>query len=150
MSTSRRQLLLAAIVARVQAVQTASGFQTDAGQLVFFGETPELGPDDPNEAIAVVVGDEEPKYQGANLLIRLPVSIQAVAKADLEAPWLAIEAVIADIKTAVELADRKLGGLIPQPLERGPVRTMPRAKGSTTVGVSVQYLATYVEGWGTP
>lgn len=147
---SFRQQILGAFLTRVQAVQVANGFQTNAGQVVYTGETPELGPDDPNEVIAIVVGDDSVKYQGANLLVRLPVSIQALVKADLDDPLTAIEAVISDIKRAVELADRKLGGLIPQPIERGSTRAVPRRPGSTTVGVAVEYSISYVEAWGAP
>jgi hypothetical protein len=147
---SRRQGILEALLARVQRIERANEFQTDAGQRVYLGEAFELGPDDPVEAIALVVGEETPQYQGENLFITLPVAIIALAKADLEQPWLAVEAVIADIKTAVETTDRTLGGLVRRQIQRGPVVTLERQPGSTTVGASVTYLSPYVERWGAP
>lgn len=84
------------------------------------------------------------------LLIAWPISIQAVAKADLENVWLTIEAVVSDIKKAVELSDRTLGGLVEQHLQRGSTRTLPREPGTTTIGASVLYVANYSETWGAP
>ena len=150
MPASRRRLIVEALKARVEAIRVANGFETDAGVTVFLGETPPLGPDDPETAIAIVVGDEDPQYQGANLFIRLPVAIQALARADLEQPWLAVEDLIGDIKRAVELEDRTLGGLVKRQIERGSVVALEREPGSTTVGAAVTFVCPYVEGWGTP
>jgi hypothetical protein len=150
MAASVRQRIIEAFLTRVLAIATADGFDTDAGRTVFLGEAPQLGESDPSEAIALVVGDDQVKYQGVNLLIALPISIQALAKADLEQPWLAAEAVLGDIKRAVELADRTLGGLVQRQFERGTTRALPRVPGSTTVGIVIEYQAPYVEAWGNP
>lgn len=150
---SRRQRLLEAVLARLQAITVANGFQTNAGDNVFLGVAPEFGPDDPSAAIAVAVGEEVPRFQQANLLIGLPIAIQALVnleKDDLDQPWLMVEAVIADIKTAIELEDRTFDGLVAMRIERGSVLTIPREPGSTTVGAQVTYIAPYIEGWGTP
>lgn len=149
---TRRRLILEAIVARVQAIQIVDGFETDAGVHVYLGEAPALGPDDEAQAIAVVVGDEEPNWplHGKANQIRLPISVQAIAKVDLDQPWLAVEALIGDIKRAVELENRTLGGLVDSPLERGPVLTLPKEPGSTTVGAAVNYRALFKESWGAP
>lgn len=147
---SNRQELLSAFAARVGAIQKVDGFQTDAGLTVFLGETPALGADDPAEAIAIVVGDDEPRYQGEQILIRLPILLVALVKAELEEPWVAIEAILADLKTAVELPDRTLGGLVRRQIERGQTRTLPREMGSTTVAAALTYWCPYLEVWGTP
>src|SRR5574341_1196761 len=126
---SRRQQILEAFLTLVQVIRTANGFATDAGLTVFLGETPTLGPDDPDTAIAIVVGEEAPTYQGENVFIALPVGIQALAKPDLDQPWLAAEAVLGDIKKAVELADRTLGGLVRRHIQRDVTRTMERRTG---------------------
>lgn len=146
----RRQEILREFIERLETIAVANGYQTDAGQTLFIGETPALGEDDPAAAIAVLVGDEEPQYQGEQLLIRLPYDVQAHVRADLDEPWLTVEQVIADIKRAVELADRTLGGLVKRQIERGAVRALPRESGSTTVGASVTYYAPYTEAWGDP
>jgi hypothetical protein len=147
---SRRQDILEVFRARLQAIRLTAGFATDAGETVFLGETPELGPDAPEVAIAIVADDELPSHQAENVASTLPVVIAALAKADLAQPWLAAEAVLGDIKKAVELADRTLGGLVPSYIERGATRTMQRDAGSVTVGVAIEYRCLIVERWGNP
>lgn len=147
---SNRQELLEAFKTRVSAIAKADGFQTDAGLTVFLGDLPTLGPDDPPEAIAIMVGDDEPRYQGAQILIRLPVLLVALVKAELDEPWAAVEAILADLKTAVELPDRTLGGTVKRQIERGVTRTLPREMGSTTIGAAITYWCPYVEVYGAP
>jgi len=149
---SRRQDILAAFVARLEGIQVATGYQTDVGQLVFIGERPVLGPDDPTASLDVVVAADEPGYQGENVFVTLPVTVRAVVKADWPngTPWQTVEAVIADIKTAIEI-DHDLGGLlVPRGLERGPVEPRDREAGDTIVGAGIQYSLKYVEKWGAP
>jgi hypothetical protein len=147
---SRRQLILEVLRDRVAVITKAAGFDTDAGRTVFVGEAPELGDDDPDEAIALIVGDESPTYQGENLYTEFPINIAALVKADIDQPYLAAEAVLGDIKRAVELEDRSLGGLVKLRLQRGPTRTMRREPGSATVGIAIEYRAPHVEAWGNP
>lgn len=144
-----REAILAALMTRVQAITIAHGYATDAGDQVFLGEAPQLGENDPPTAIALVVEDDDVNSQGF-LTVTLPIAVQALAKADLDAPWLAIEAVLGDVKRAIEQDDRSLGGVLKGELERGSTRTVPRAPGSSTVGVSVTYRCRYVELWGAP
>lgn len=150
MAEPLRLQILQALTTRVQEITVGHGFNTDAGLTVFLGETPQLGPEDPPAAVALVVGDEVPKYQGENVFIELPIGVQALARADLDQPWVTVEALIGDIKRAVELADRTLGGLVRRQIVRGPVVALEREPGSTTVGASVTYFAPYVEAWGNP
>ncbi len=145
-----RQAILDAIRTRLAGITVANGFATDAGLTLLLGETPRLGSDDPDIAIAIVVGADDPQYQGANLSITLPVELHAIARPDLDQPWVAVETVLADIKRAIELEDRTLDGLVPRRLERGSTQTLERETGEDVVGVSVTYLASYVEGWGAP
>lgn len=144
-----RQAILEELRLRVRTIAIANGFTTDAGGKVFLGEAPQLGEDDPDQAIALVVEDDDVKDSGF-LYVTLPVAVQALAKADLNEPWLAIEAILGDVKRAIELADRTLGGLLKHDLVRGPTRTLSREPGSTTVGVAITYRCQYLEGWGTP
>jgi hypothetical protein len=149
---SIRQAILMQLLARVTAIQVANGFSTDAGLAVLFGETPMLGPDDPSAAIAVIVGDDQSPDPYANLgddvLTQVPVDIQAIARADVDQPWQTVEAIIADIKRAVETGDRTLGGLLTRNLQRGRTRTLNREPGATSIGASVQYAPIYLETWG--
>jgi hypothetical protein len=148
--SSKRQTALETVFTRLQAIKRASGYQTDAGLATYFGESPQLGPDDPDEAVAMVVGEDAVGYQGPKVVTRVPIQIQAIAKADLEQPWATIEAVIADVKKAVELADSVPGGNGALKIERGSTRPLDREPGSTTVGASITYTAQIHEAWGAP
>lgn len=147
---TRRRSILEAVKTRLEAIRQDDGYATDAGETVFLGEAPALGPDDPDVAIVILVGEDEPHFQGEHVLLRLPLEIQAVAKADLDEPWLAVEDVLGDIKMAVETTDRTLGGLVKRQIERGATVTLEREPGSTYVGATLTYYAPYTERWGHP
>lgn len=147
---SRRQAILAAFIARLSGILIADGYQTDVGQVVFIGERPVLGPDDPDASIDVVVGADEPGYQGENVFVSLPVTVRAVVKATRDSAWATVEAAVSDIKTAIE-TDHDLGGLlVARGLERGTVEPRDREPGDVVVGVGIRYTLKYVEKWGAP
>lgn len=150
--TSHRIAILNALMARV-AVIRASGddqFATDAGQALFLGGVPALGPADPDAAIAILPLTDVVLRTGENALIEWPIQIAAVAKADAQEPWVTIELVLADIKRAIELPDRTLSRLLAGRLERGPTEVLEREPGSTSLACAITYVAQYAEGWGTP
>jgi hypothetical protein len=151
---TRREQLLGAFKARLQEITEANGFWTEAGLTVFMGEAPDLGPNDPDQAIAIVVGDEEQNWQlpGKGIGIRLPLAVQAVAKVgtDEDAAWQTVERLIGDIQRAIETTDPLVDGWSDWPLEIGPVRTLKRETGSTNVGSELTYRAVYKRGWGSP
>ena len=147
-ATSNRQRALTVLQDRLAGISMAAGYQTDAGQCIFIGEAPLLGESDPDAAIVISIQPDEPGFQGEKVAISLPVSVQAIAKA--EQPWATIEAVLADIKTAVE-TDRDLDGtLLRRGLERGSTQTIDRDEGSTYIGASILYRLRYAESWGAP
>jgi len=147
---TRRQLLLLEFVERVSQIRTANGFLTDAGATVFFGEQVVLGEDDPDVVVAVVVRDDIVGYQGENVVTTLPIEVQVIAKSNINKPWLITEQVLGDVKAAVELEDRTLGGLVPRKILRSTTRTLPREPGSETVGIGITYVAPMLEAWGRP
>lgn len=148
---SIRQQIVAEMKSRLQAIRTNRGFQTDAGLALYLGGEPALGPSDPDVVIAMVIPEDALIYQQANHAIRLPFEIRALAKVDIEEPWLAVEAVLADIKKAIELEDRRLHDLLLAPgLQRGTTRTVEREPGSLTVGAVINYAAPHIENWGAP
>lgn len=149
-NTPRRRAILEAVRTRLQAIRQVDGYATDAGAHVFLNEAPVFGPDDAAVAIAILVGEDDPVFQGEHLLIRLPVEIQAIARADLDEPWLAVEDVLGDIKAAMELEDRTLGRLVKRQIERGRTTTLDREPGSEYVGAAIVYVAPYAERWGHP
>ncbi len=149
--SSKREDVIRALRDRLAAISVTNGYNTNAGQKIFLGEAPTLGPNDPAAALALVVGTDESTYQGENVVSELPVEVQAIVKADVTDPLLTVEAVIADIKRAVELPDRTFGGLlVNRGLERRSVRPFERESGSEFVGAAVEYIATLAEGWGAP
>ncbi len=147
---SVRQAAIAELRTRLETILTASEFATDAGQLVLLGEHPMLGPADPEASIAIIVQEDEPGYQGENVTVVVPVDVQAIVKADAVDPWMTVEAVIGDIKKAVE-TDHDLGGnLVSRGLERGPTAPLDREEGATFVGTAVTYRLVMIEKWGAP
>ncbi len=137
-------------LSRLSAITLANGFSTDAGKLVLLGEAPTLGEDDPDSAIAIVIGEDEPGHQGENVVYVLPIEVQALVKANVTEPLLAAESVVGDIKRALEL-DHDIGGLaVRRGFDRGPTRVLPREEGSGTVGVGVGYRILIAEKWGDP
>lgn len=148
--TSTRKSALDEILARLAAIRITNGYNTDAGARLFIGEQPVLGPSDPEASIAVVVREDEAGYQGENVVVRLPVAIQAIVKADAADPFSTVEDIIEDIKRAVE-TDHDLGGrLVRRGLERGSTQPLDRESGSEFIGAEVQYRLIYAEQWGAP
>jgi hypothetical protein len=148
---SKRRSVIAAVETRLAGIRVASGYNTDAGENVYLGEAPAMGPDDPDAVLAVVLGDEELGHQGENVVVTLPIDVQAIVKVSREGPYVVLEAMVEDIKRAMEQADRTLGGLlIARGLTRGPVRSLKREEGSEFVGAAVEYRAVFGEKWGAP
>lgn len=146
---TKRRLILEALRDRLAVIQVANGFHTDAGLAIYAGEGVELGDGDPDTALSLVVGPDSPSYQGEHIATALTVEILGLARADLADPFVA-EDLVGDIKRAIELPDRTLGGLVKKQIERGPTRNLPREAGSTTVGAGVEYRAPLTEQWGAP
>lgn len=149
-ATSRRQRIIEWFLGQLQTIATSGGFATNAGATVYCGFVPELGPDDPLVAIALTVGPDEPSVNMEHVFVRLPIRIHALASASASAPWEAAEAVLRDIKEAIETNDRTLGKLLPRQLERGQTETFERRSSSQTTGIKITYWAPYAEQWGGP
>ena len=128
---------------------------------IFLGEMPAFGPDDPPAALGVAIGDDSPEASGSTTRTRVPYEVWAIVPADLNAPLVAIEAIIADIKEAVEIEanpdqTRALGAMVlgqprgttPKGLERGVTRALRREEGSEFVGAAVEYILTFEDVWG--
>lgn len=158
---SRRELILQEVKARLEAITAGDEFATDAGAAVHIGETPIYGDEsDPQEVIAVIVGDDEPTWQGEGCQIDLPLSIEAqvrFSKLGLDEAYRQAERIAADIKRAMELSDRLLitsdyprGLLNWNGLVRGATRVLKPEPSSVFVGVAVNYTLPYRENWGTP
>lgn len=147
---STRQAILQVFLDRVGAIQKANGYATDAGLKIFFGSAAELGDDDPDSAIAILVQDDQTSggALGEDEQTFLPVDLAALAKASGDLAWVEIELVIGDIKRAIETADRSFNGLLARTLFRGRTKVLKRAPGSTTIGAAITYTANYLDQWG--
>lgn len=152
---SRRQQILAAIATRLEGITTASGFHTNAGQNVILGQAVQLGEDDQDAVIAVVVGDQEfNDRQRTKVAARTPYEIQAIVRVSPQnTEWITVEQMIEDIRNAIETDDPTLGGLVnngDEGLRLVGIRALPRDPGMTDVGAGVIYMADTVECWGAP
>lgn len=151
---TKRMAVLQVVHDRMLVISQASGYATDAGEAVYYGEV-ELGDTDPDTAITIMPGAATETWQGESMFVTWPIEIQALAKAGIENAWLTVEALIGDIKRAFELKgaadpNRNLNGLCNHVVRRGGVRVLERAPGSQTVGCGVIYAPAFVENWGQP
>lgn len=147
---SKRQTFLELIQQRLEGIHVAEGYATDAGDTVTLNEAPRFGENDPDIAIAILIGEDTPQRQGHAVLQVLPVEIQALARADLNEPWVVSEQVLADIQRAIEVEDELMRGNAKRAIEIGQTRTIPREAGTTAVGVAITYLLHYGRAWGQP
>jgi len=156
MAATRRRQILEVFRTRLLGIKTVDGFNTNAGDLVFLGETPVLGPDDTEPvALAVVVLTDDVIHSQENVKTVLPIEIQAITKPNAHEqsqPWLLVEDVIGDVKTAIETSDRTLGGLLShqRDIRRGPTRFLERESGDDIIAAGITYIVEFVEGWGAP
>lgn len=151
---TRRRQILEELRRRVQQIRRFNDYETDAGQTVFLGEVPILGENDPDVAVAMIVGEDLASEQPQKIRVQMPVEFQALAKpspSEQDTPWITTEDVLGDIKKAVESGDRSLGGLVhPRDFERASTRTLERESGHEPVGVGISYLVSYTETFGSP
>lgn len=151
MSDAKRHRIVAYAADALSGIAIEKGFRTDAGQSLFVGFVPQLGEDDGDAAIALVVGPDQIVRTGEKVLINLPLVVYAIAKLSLGASaWMGIEMMLADIKQALEIEDRSWGRLLAPFLERGQTVTLEREPGSLVLGASITYIAPYTERWGAP
>lgn len=150
--SSKRELAVQAIVTRLADVTVAKGYNTDAGSHIYEGEVPQLGPDDETAALAVTLDDDSVEArQGEHVICDLLVTVHAVIPDTLATPLRSVEAIVTDIKRAVEKTDRTLGGvLMNRGLTRGSTRVKRREVGSKVVGAAVEYRLQFGEVWGAP
>lgn len=148
--TTTRARILEAMRVRLAGIRRVNGYATDAGDrlsigAVFFGADDDL-------ALALIPGDS--KKVGSRQLRKkartLELQIVAMAATDDRDAWMRVEALIGDIKRAVETDDAELGGLLTSPLEDGEELALSSGEGGESFGTSVFYIATYIEGWGHP
>ena len=146
---TRRTMILARLAALAATITKANGYDSDAGLKVFVGGGAELGPADPDYAIALVPGEELAEEQG-RIANTFPVAVQAIGKSDAADAWINLELLLGDLKKAIELEDRTLGSVLKGVMKRGPTRSLERPPGATTIGIEIFYLCPYIDEWGNP
>jgi hypothetical protein len=155
MAQSRLELILEAAKGRLEAISTTGGYSTDAGQAVYLGAVPALGPHDDTAAIALLPGFENLKVVGGFNQFTLVLQIQALvfvpSDERLSDSFLTALAMLADIRKAMELEDRTLGGKLGgNGLEAGLPSLVERETGSQFVGVQMEYRGLVKNDWGNP
>ncbi len=150
--SSKRTLIIAAVAARLGEIQVENDFNTDAGLSVLFGDGPVFGPDDPPAVLSIVVETDQPgRHQGENVTAMFGFEVQAIVKVDIQHPTLAMEAMVEDVKRAIETEDRSFDGLaVRNSLKRGQTRVIDRPAGGEYCGLGVQYQCVVAEEWGNP
>jgi len=150
-TTSAREAILTEVQARLKKVLVSGGFNTDAGAIVSMGESPAMGPDDPDESISIVIDPDGVGHQGERIVVTLPVRVFALVRADSTAsPWLSVERIVTDIKRTIETDHDLDGNLVNRGLTRGSTSPLERESGSEFVGAEVLYTAMFAEDWGSP
>lgn len=155
---TKRRAILQVVLDRLATVRRTNEFSSNLGRQVYLGEIPELTPDDDEEAVAVVVGDDQVKWQQEKKYIELRFEIVAVVNlsartVEKKQAWMRVECLLEDIKTAIEAETdpgRTMDGLLTGKLNFGTTRVLPREAGSMVVGVGIVYSAPYTESWGRP
>lgn len=158
-----RKTILEAFKARLEAIRVTSGYNTDAGEHVFIGETVVFGEGDPAYAIAIVPAEQNRDFRGtlksfSQFLVEIQIVLQTDARQPwlvidsvvIEDPWLVIEAALQDIKRAVEVLENGKKTIAQYRIEAGQVRTVSREPGRTEVGAGVTYAVMLEETWGAP
>lgn len=154
--TSKRQAILEVFYARAVVIRKQNGFQTDLGATLLLGELPHFGPDDPKAVLAMLPQEDVIIGGLQNIGLVLPVNYAVILAPGCADAWRIVEMGLSDIKKAVELADRSLGGLLDggnnnaEGLQRGTTETWPGVSGLEAVGAVITYAAKYHEGWGYP
>ena len=135
---------------RLAQIQTTNGFLTNLGQEIAVGEAYQLGSDDPDAALAMVILDEDhqPIRQDLKISFDLPIEVIVLVKPNLDDVIGSIEDGIADVKIALERGDRQFDGLLTGRMRRGRVRTLPRESGSSTCGAIIPYTLPISEAYG--
>ena len=145
---SVRQLIAEEALRRLRRITIANGFDTDAGQYVFLGEKVVLSTDDATQAIAIEIEGSAVEDDagfgpaiGQDLSLRMSMSVQAIASADLDEPWIAADQVLSDIKKAMENPD--VDSWPDAVKDFGPAEqrddTLKREEGSATNGAVANY-----------
>jgi hypothetical protein len=143
-----------AFVARLETIDGTGAYLTNAGRSIIVGAEPNLGESDVTEGIVLQVGADLIEWVQEHCRIQLPLLVQLVAKVEsLEASMAAqdrLEALLHDVKVAVETADRRLGLGAKLNLSRWTTAPLERQPGSEYVGVVIEYRVGYSEKWGEP
>lgn len=135
------------VIVRLQAILTASGYNTDAGNQVSNGVR-YFQDDTTFPLITVFSGDEVvEKLLHRTYRCERTVNIEGYVK-DAGTPTVSVEQLIEDIQRAVEQTDVTLGGLVHEIDYTGVEEIEPPAAGSDIAGIQVTYLITYDRTYG--
>jgi hypothetical protein len=153
MPTSKRKLILLALLERLAAIRTTDDYATDAGLNVQLGPLPAVE-DDPQPRVALIVGDvpnpDNKDLQSAEIRRWAFTAVARIA-VDPNDPLadLATEDLVADLHRALFVpGGQDLGGLAVDVETAGVPKTDPREAGATTVGCTVPFVVVYAADYG--
>ncbi len=145
--------IVLAVDARLKTILTGSGFNTDAGNNVYRGRRSFEAVHLATVPVAVTVFSPETEAEDDNrdrIDNDMTVAIEFVAvPQDADNPFDTAQDVLGDIATAVELADRTLGGLAVNFRRAGQTVQMP-ADSATVVTGRASYAAVFPDLYGKP
>lgn len=146
---SRRREAIRAFKALLTGIKRADGYFTDAGEVIAVGEAYQLGPDDPDVVLAMIVNDEDMLAPQGDVkrAVHLPIDVVVLVRPNLDDVIGSIEDGIEDVRRAVE-ADRTLGGILINTLRLGRIRTLPRESATATAGAVLPYTLPVSDAYG--
>lgn len=153
MTTPVSYRILAALEQRLQDIDPAGGYNTDAGARVVLGVR-RVNPDELDQGPVVVVyeiGDEGAAdvLANGNSVVRLEIRVEAFVRFDGQASAIALAYLWQDIVRAVFLTDNTLGGLALD-MQRGPREFRYPSDGGQLVAVRQAVFVHYFETYGAP
>lgn len=135
------------IISRLEAILTASGYNTDAGNQVSAGIR-YFQDDTTFPLLAVFSGDEVvEKLLYDTYRSERTVNIEAYVQ-DASTPTISIEELIEDVQQAMEQSDISLGGLVEVLDYTGIEEIEQPAAGSDIASVRITYLISYQRQYG--
>lgn len=147
MSAVARQAI-AAIITRLQAIQIAAGYNTNAGSRVYLGVRGFDANSNTFPLLSVFSGTERAeRLTAGRYRCRREMMITGYVD-DVTAPTNALEYLIEDVQRALELADETLGGLVHSLEYDGIDLHAPREDGGEISALALRYIIEYDRGYG--
>jgi len=147
---SKKRRIVDAVVARLQTITVANGYNTGAGARVYRGRV-EFTASDPLPVLTVLQDNVFVESdRGERMLLALPLGVQGIVTVDRDNPSDAVDDLEADILTALfAVGDDTLSDLVSEIKQAGRIYSDIEA-GTTVAGLSVNTDIKFIERVGDP